>query len=530
MSASSGLCDLPARAKAQRSAIAGIPPVAIAFLVLTTGISLLFSHFKLLWYDEFLVMWTDSAASIGQIAHIQRSCPISLDPLVYHATAHAAIRLFGAGAFAIRLPSLLGFLLMQVCLFFFVCRIAGERAAVLALVFPALTGAFYYSAEGRPYGLLLGLFGLAMISWQTAARRETKRTFALVALAVAIALGLNTHYFGVLLLVPLCAAELFRTLQLRRLDLPVLASIAAGAAGIAFTLPLIKAAGEFRPSYNASLNLGDSVWVLYGVYGELLSHFGTTHRHVWVFLLLFAAVVLWLCIRQVRRGAVVLLGAEAVFLSVLIALPVFGCLLAFLVGSPVEVRFVLGTVIGVSALAAVGLSSLVAHKRADNLLLALLLAGIGLNGIRLVLAEQGSEQKHNQVSSLTLSPEVNAALAASPSKQLYFQNAREFAFASYYEPDPENRSRLVLVYSKNLSRRYHVSEISSLTALHLHEFTDLTIIPFESVAREPGEHVFLVFHDPGKNWIDQAFAEDHANVRPIGSALGGDVVSVRFQP
>ena len=131
------------------------------------------------------------------------------------------MKAFGVGAFALRLPALLGFLLMQVCLFFFVRRLAGERAGVVAAAFPALTATLFYSAEGRPYGLMLGLYALALLSWthrwrmtrhgETENREQgtgcRRRGWALMGLAAAIALTINAHYFGILLLVPLCAAE-----------------------------------------------------------------------------------------------------------------------------------------------------------------------------------------------------------------------------------------------------------------------------------------------------------------------------------
>src|SRR5665213_1419901 len=84
-----------------RFRIAGMPLSAIAFLVLTAVITLLWSHYQLLWTDEFYPLETDSVASIARLVHIQITAPISLDPLTYNAFAHVAIRLFGAGAFAI---------------------------------------------------------------------------------------------------------------------------------------------------------------------------------------------------------------------------------------------------------------------------------------------------------------------------------------------------------------------------------------------------------------------------------------------
>jgi len=41
---------------------------------------------------------------------------------------------------------------MQVCLFFFVRRLAGERAGVVAVAFPALTATLFYSAEDGRMG------------------------------------------------------------------------------------------------------------------------------------------------------------------------------------------------------------------------------------------------------------------------------------------------------------------------------------------------------------------------------------------
>ena len=79
---------------------------------------------------------------------VQRTEPISLDPLLYPLLAHAGMKAFGAGAFALRLPALMGFLLMQVCLFFFVRRLAGERAGVVAAAFPALTATLYLLGRG----------------------------------------------------------------------------------------------------------------------------------------------------------------------------------------------------------------------------------------------------------------------------------------------------------------------------------------------------------------------------------------------
>src|ERR1035441_5946504 len=147
--------------------------MVVVFVCVTAAVSLAWSHTKLLSQDEMYEFQTDSVRSLAELVHVQRTWPISLDPLLYHALSHEAMQAFGAGALAQRLPALAGFLLMQVCLFFFVRNLAGERAGAVAAAFPAMTATLYYSAEGRPYGLMLGLYALALLGWQAAVRQGT---------------------------------------------------------------------------------------------------------------------------------------------------------------------------------------------------------------------------------------------------------------------------------------------------------------------------------------------------------------------
>jgi hypothetical protein len=521
-------------AKVRYFAITKIQLTAIAFLVLTFIISLLWAHYRLMLHDELIVLWTDSVPSIGQVVNIQRNFPVSLDPLVYHLIAHAAIRCMGAGAFAIRLPSLLGYLLMQICLFFFVRRIAPERAAIFALAFPALIATLFFSTEARPYGLMLGLYGLTMVTWQVAAHSESKRTLALITMALAIALTINTHYYGVLLLAPLCVAEIFRTFQRRRLDTAVAASIGAGAAGVIFTVPFMRAAAEFRrhywdidrPYYGLSMHLYHS---LFSIYTSHAAHHVVTVGLVLLTILVIvfvAAVYLLGRIRLLCRKSTPFAKADTVFIIALAALPLFGYLLARFVTHTIEARFVVGAILGISALLAVSLSSLFRRDRAGNLALAVLFVVIAISGMMRIHTSRDAALK--DISAMTVTPEIWAAIMDSPSKQLYFQDITSFLVASYYEPDPQIRARMVLVYSEEQELRWLHMDTVSLTALHLSNFTHFTIVPYESVTTQSGDHIFVDFKTPGWDWTNQAFAATYAIQKPLGSAFGGEIVSVRF--
>ena len=99
----------------------------------------------------------------------------------------------------------------------------------------------------------------------------------------------------------------------------------------------------------------------------------------------------------------------------------------------------------------------------------------------------------------------------------------------YYEPDPDVRARMTLVYSAEEELRWNRHDTMALTAMHLQQFTDLPVVAYEQVRAQPGEHVFVLRHT-GWDWTDQAFAEDGATVRPLGQAMDGDVAAVQFVP
>jgi hypothetical protein len=515
--------------------ILGLPVQAILFLLLTIAIALLWSHVQLMWTDESYVFEGDAFGSLASVLHYQRTTPTSLDPFVYHLFAHLASDVFGAGAFAIRLPSLFGYLLMQICLFYFVRRVAGEWAGVFALGFPVLLGVFEYSVQARPYGLLLGWFALAMVCWQTAIHRTSysRRTgiVSLVMLAIAIALAINTQYYGVLLLVPLCGAELVRCLERRRLDLPVVLAIAAGIAGMVFVLPFMKAAAEFRAHYYESGHVGY----------HFITHFylwlfitGYVYRETWqhiigAVVLLIAVLLLWGLWKRRSDAAIALPKAEVVFLVLLAALPFFGFLMARLATGVVEGRYVVPAVIGVTALLSICLGLVVRPRWAQRTLLLGLF--IGVLGMGLVRIREQQASARSSITQMTLRPEVKAKLEAMPGQPIYMINPAYFQLISTYAPDLDLRSRVRLVYSSKEEMALGKSDYITRTVLHLEPVLPGKIVSFDALAQESGEQTFLLFHVPWVDWTDLALARAHAQVQPLGPGFfHGELKEVRFRP
>ena len=490
---------------------------AVLLFVATAAIFLMWSSQKLLWNDEIFELWTDSVPSAAQVVQIQLAYPILLDPIVYHAAAHVMIGVFGASALAIRLPSMLGFLVMEICLFFYMRRVAGVRAGVFALTFLIISPSLGYAVEGRPYGMMLGMFGVAMVSWQAAVRGDPRRSLALISLALALALAINTHYYGVLLLVPLCIAESWRSLQRRSIDGPVIASIALGAAGCLVEIPFFKAAKEFRTHiWDPALEPQRVV----RAYFSVLPPVGHLNNLVYGVLALCLIVVL---VRGMRRR---LLNAEVVFLFAIAALPTVGYLLAVFVTHTFEARYVIGTVIGLAGLIGLGAQSVMTRIRSEVAVLTV---------VGVILVVSGGHRIYSQmkytkhvIAQMRVPPEVGREVAASASGKLYFQDILAYSVATVYERDASVRSRLVLVFSRDQELRWKNIDSLSLTAEHLLKFRkDLGIVSYESLVAQPGDAVFMVDRG-GLEWLEQAFAASHAQVSVLCESLGQRAEVVRF--
>jgi hypothetical protein len=508
----------------------GMPWLGRAILLLTAVMSVTWSLHKLLGQDEIFSLQTDRVASLGEVLRIQRSYPISLEPPPYHVLSHAAIAVLGPTAFALRLPSLIGYLLMQVCLYFFVRNLAGQRAGLVAMAIPALTWTLYYSAEGRPYGVLLGSYALAALCWQVAARRGeagASRTWPLIGLAGALALTLNVHFYGVLLLIPVCGAELVRTIGRRRLDGGMFAAIGVGMASIAATIPYVKASSEFKKHYYVA---EISLHMLTQPYRQMMIDYTKYPKGMQTLLalaiVLAGIVIVWSCVRALRRRVIVVTAAEGTMILLLVLMPAFAFVLGRLVTHALEVRHSIGAIVGISTLIAFALTATLRRASVFYGVIGVMLVGILV--VNAARVKQSVADSRETISAETVSPDLKTEVNAVADRNIYFQDLGQWEVASLYEPDPDLRSRLVLVYSLKEEMSHQNHDTMYLTATHTKKFSSQPIISYDELRRTPGDHVFATFHS-GWSWTDDAFRQEAAMVEPMGKAFGGDLVKVRFQ-
>jgi hypothetical protein len=76
---------------------------------------------------------------------------------------------------------------------------------------------YNFAYEARAYGMVLGFSGAAVVWWDLAADTRWRR-IALLGLPICVAAAIVTHFYAVLLLVPLSLGELARTMERRQVD------------------------------------------------------------------------------------------------------------------------------------------------------------------------------------------------------------------------------------------------------------------------------------------------------------------------
>src|SRR5262245_35022265 len=169
-------------------------------------------------------------------------------PLGFFAIERLSWGVFGINSVALRLPALLGCLVMSLALFKFVSRRLSPAYGLLASVFPMTTSAFAYAREARPYGLELAFAALALVCWQQATE-SNNRLLALIGLWLSFVAAISCHYYGILLILPLAFGELIRTIARRRVDFGIWSCFVGSTLPLVLMLPLILSGAKLLGNF-----------------------------------------------------------------------------------------------------------------------------------------------------------------------------------------------------------------------------------------------------------------------------------------
>jgi len=471
----------------------------LGFCVLYLAGACWLSAEKLLWYDEIFTYHTTLQPSLAALWD-SLAGGTDLNPPVYYLLARLSTAVFGTHEVALRLPAILGFGIMCLCAFVFVSRRTTPLFGLVALLLPMGTIAYsFYACEARPYGLVLGLCGVALILWQDAADGR-RRLWSAIALALCLTTAVATHYYAVLLLLPLGLGELVRWRNLGRLDWLIASALAVPLVPLAFLVPLIRSAQSHAAGFE-----GKPGWdMLWKFYTEAFEH----DLLPWVAVL---ALVALLARREARQSqpseSATQTGArphEVVALVALTALPLAGVILGKAVTGALYPRYVLAAIPGCTMLAALLAARFSSNcPRVGSAFLLVFVGWIGVKHFYVVRDYRATPARHDAIC-------AEVRKAAETDLPVVVSHPKTYLQLRHYAP-PSVAARLKYLSSPRRSLRHegHDTMERALTALRPVAGLDVEEYDAFLATGRP----FLVYGT--SSWVLAALIADGADVRAL---------------
>lgn len=311
------------------------------FILSTTAVIASRRH---LWWDEIQTMLIATLPNMKAIWNALLAGADWQSPAVFvplHFLTHA----FGATPLVGRLVGIVPYWLATLVLYYTVARRTSPLYGFIAMLFPSLTGAFPYSFEMRPYAFVLLFTACTFLSWQLTKEYKFRR-FALPALTVSLGTLVCLHYNACLVALPLAVGEATIAFRRRKVDYPVLISIACAALVLLPLIPDLRAIRHYSTTYHMPHDFSSFLDLYVGLFS----------RVILLAFALCAAFLVWRAFskREAPELSIDTRGLpywEIAAAASFLVLPIVYFILSMYTGA-LHYRHVLDTVIGASVLVA----------------------------------------------------------------------------------------------------------------------------------------------------------------------------------
>jgi len=457
---------------------------------------------KLLWYDELATYLPAKLPLAGLWAFFREG--LDVHPPLPTLLVKGTIAAVGDNLLTIRLPFILSYLVMCLCIYRFVTRRCPAVYGVAAMVFPTIAATYYYATEIRGYAILLGMTGLALLCWQSAADGR-KRMLAIVGLFLGLSLSICSHYYAVLIWIPLGLAELTRIRDRRRVDWPVCLALILSTWPLLVLLPSILAA---RGAYAATLYNRPAITLsgVSTVYGDLLTLSSMP---------LVGAIALWLVLNKLgplpADKPVDVPRAERVLIGSLALSPVFALPLSVLAGG-FSSRYVLPSIIGVAIFFAFGLArALRGDRLAGSVLAVVFLGWFCLRGQGVVLGRIGTRRAAGASIEESYRQQAWMRELAGNTLPIAATNATFFLQFQFYAP-PSIGSRIVYPVSRKYAMEFDGSDTGDVNLVLMSRRLSIPVVDYDAfVAENP--HFMLCAYTGEAAWLTEKLLRDGASLR-----------------
>jgi hypothetical protein len=486
------------------------------FSLLYFSASVTLAYWKLMWFDElctYHIATLPAAAIWSTLA--SRTGPM---PPSFYLLTRFSQQWLGPSHVAIRFPELIGFIVASLCLFHFIRRRTDALCGLIGMLALWTTGAYPFAYEARPYGLVLGFCGIALVCWQ-AATENVRRSWALLGLFAACAGAVGSHYGAVMLVFPLALGELVRSISRRKVDWPVWLAFCGAGLPLLIFLPLLRASVS---PYGRAMSTHPHASSILDCYTELLSTTGNPLAAI------ICALAIWRAVRarrilpgHVRTGCVSRLRSMplreiAVAIGFLV-LPMIGVLQAVFVTGQIAPRYVLPLVIGFGIMVAL----LAYENLRDDAIGGLLIAA-------LLLAGWGSHVGREFLRLRPAGDRVQAfylAAAQQPGElSIVINNGNWYFQLAHYTP-AEFSSRLVYLIDLDAATKYTGTDSVDLSLQRYARFLPLNLRPAGPFLRSG--RPFLL-DAPPDGWLLPVIQSEGAQTELV--AIAGGHMLYRVEP
>ena len=480
----------------------------VAVLVWEFGVLFFEASKKLFWYDELL---TFHVSTLQPFSLFWRALKAGVDgmPLGYYLLVRVARILPGDPHVTLRLPSVLGYLMVLFGVYWFARKRLPAFAGLAAVFLITLSPFREYALEARSYSLLVGFLAISAVLWQ----RIGEKRFMTPLFALFLTLAVSFHHLAVVVISAFGVAELTWTLLSRRIRWGVWAACLLATSSFFMSLPiLVHYRNIFSKNFWSRPNWGTVI----GTYG---SYLGLDSTLALVLIAFFGIVVgeslLRMCRTPGREGSlderdfglpeIILVGGFLCFPAILVVLT--KCLHSGYTpryGWPAILGLVLGSVYLVRS---------IWLKPSSTYLLVALLLAFAYQGGR-SLNKAGSSRVDERWTSL-------AELSHSePNIPVVIGSPIAYLEAAEYSP-PELRGRLVEVVDADNATRLVGADTPDKTNRLLAQFIPLHV---EDLAAFQVTHQKFILRSDGRyDWFTQYLVERRYHLSLLSKDAGSSL-------
>jgi hypothetical protein len=481
-----------------------------AFSVVFFWTAITRANMKPFWHDEIYTIVIGSLPSLQTIWSAQQA-GLDVMPPFNSILTHWVFGFAGAGPVSARLPAMMGVWTLTLASFAIVRRRSNAIAGLSAMLMPFFSGASGAAYEARGYGVMLGLFALALLAWSEAASGR-RRALHLPLLAFALAVGMWTHFYAALAIVPIVAGEFVRLVRSRKPDWGVLVSLACAGIASLGLFPLVKLAASQSATYFQHASLRD-VGDVYAAIGGAL--FGRWALVVSIVIAATALVPSFAGERSLRQSPMIPAHEVAAAIATLL-IPVYAIVVGLFVSGAFVPRYAISAVVGLCVVVPIVAARI--HSGLAPLLLCLFLATGFLYSFRDVRPKARAFQNP-----MAYRPLLTTALADSTpvvvTGTLYLQ-------MWYYAP-PERRHSVSYIADPSAALRLIGTDSLERDYLMLRNWYPVGVQEYEPFV---GEHPrFRLYAVEALTWLPARLREDGAELRELGHESGATMYEVTLR-